>query len=294
MSVSVRSLLRRSIDAFTPNLTLKVGASRFQAPLLLLNGTARAVADHHRYERWFRDLARRLLGLREGAVLDVGANVGQTLLAILEIEPSRRYIGFEPQASCCAGLNRFIEDNNLTNHAVMAVGLGETSGILALGTRSREDVSASLVREYRPAGFHSHYAPVPVCRGDEVLGALDVSDVAMLKIDVEGGELAVMRGFSELLARRLPPVIFELLPNFLPLTRQEIDEETKAWRARMHAEMFSFLVEKGYSIFRIVPGEAGGLARLERLSRLQADARRLDNCIALSPQDVARLLPLVA
>src|SRR5690242_1249624 len=141
MSVSVRSLLRRSIDAFTPNLTLKVGASRFQAPLLLLNGTARAVADHHRYERWFRELARRLLGLRAGAVLDVGANVGQTLLAILEIEPSRRYIGFEPQASCCAGLNRFIEDNKLTNHTVMAVGLGETSGILALGTRSREDVS---------------------------------------------------------------------------------------------------------------------------------------------------------
>ena len=60
---------------------------------------------------------------RPGAVLDVGANLGQTLGSILKVDPSRSYIGFEPQIAACHFVNRFIRDNRLANAIVLPIGL---------------------------------------------------------------------------------------------------------------------------------------------------------------------------
>ena len=49
---------------------------------------------------WKTDLIKRLVLPNDGAFIDVGANVGQTLLDTLNAHPMVQYIGFEPNPSC--------------------------------------------------------------------------------------------------------------------------------------------------------------------------------------------------
>jgi len=51
------------------------------------------------------------LATRQGAFVDVGVNIGQTLLKLLRIDPNRNYLGFEPQIACCFLIDQFIKDN---------------------------------------------------------------------------------------------------------------------------------------------------------------------------------------
>ena len=60
---------------------------------------------------WKTDLIKRLVSPDDGAFIDVGANVGQTLLDILSSHPTAQYIGFEPNPSCVFYLQSLIKLN---------------------------------------------------------------------------------------------------------------------------------------------------------------------------------------
>ena len=56
-------------------------------------------------EAWMTEVIRRLFELKSGAFIDVGVNLGQTLLKVAAADPSRAYVGFEPnrRASIMSG-----------------------------------------------------------------------------------------------------------------------------------------------------------------------------------------------
>ena len=95
---------------------------------------------------------------------------------------------------------------------------------------------------------------VPVVTGDEMLAALGVDDVALIKIDVEGGELEVLRGFHETLEIHRPFVTIEVLPNLLVSTGAPLDAATKQVRADRFAAMFELLAAADYTMALIGPG----------------------------------------
>jgi FkbM family methyltransferase len=126
------------------------------------------------YEQSVDEILRAVFKLKPGAFIDVGANVGQTLIKVLRIDKDRRYIGFEPQTAGCSFIHQFMRTNRLSNHLILPIGLGREEGLASLGLREENDVTASMVEEYRPAGFYSYYQPVPISRGDTVLERLGV------------------------------------------------------------------------------------------------------------------------
>ena len=54
------------------------------------------------------DAFKKILQIKSGSVIDVGANIGQTLNNILLIDAKREYIGFEPQSYAVAIIEIFI------------------------------------------------------------------------------------------------------------------------------------------------------------------------------------------
>ena len=75
------------------NVTLGDKTYRMKAPfinhLALKDGTKLT-------EPWLDAVYQTVLRCREGAFLDIGANIGQTMLKILSLDPSRQYMGFKP------------------------------------------------------------------------------------------------------------------------------------------------------------------------------------------------------
>jgi hypothetical protein len=107
------------------------------------------------------------------------------------------------------------------------------------------DPSATIVEGFREPDRYARAVPVPVFVGDEVLETLGVTEVAVVKIDVEGGELDVMEGLRRTLQRSSPYVFCEVLPVW------DEHSEMGRFRLRRQTQLQALLAESGYAIFRI-------------------------------------------
>jgi FkbM family methyltransferase len=159
---------------------------------------------------WYRRIRRRADPemavieslVRPGSVaLDIGGNFGDYTFALAR--RARAVVTFEPLPECV----RVIRAARLKNVVVRPVALSSTSGSVSLyvplGTDGEEDPGqASLLRPERDY----RVLEVPVKRLDD----LQINDVSVVKIDVEGHEMAVLQGAEETLRRELPIVLVEI------------------------------------------------------------------------------------
>jgi len=147
-----------------------------------------------------------LLALKTNDVFfDIGANVG---FMSIEVATRRRnsveVIAFEPILALARSILRSARINGANNVRVMSTMLGGTTRDGELFIPSHSIHASAIARE------SSAYAiTCPMTTVDELVrdGTLPPPDV--IKIDVEGGELEVFRGASEVIAQHAPTIIFE-------------------------------------------------------------------------------------
>jgi FkbM family methyltransferase len=133
---------------------------------------------------------RRVLGPAD-TVVDVGANVGTlTLAAAALVGPEGRVWSIEAHPRTLRYLCANVAANGFTNVRTVHAAAGESEGFLRL-TDSRLD-------DQNRVSANGHGVLVPVRRLDDLVPE---GPVRLLKIDVEGFELSVLRGARELLDR---------------------------------------------------------------------------------------------
>lgn len=203
------------------------------------------------YEPELAEFFRSTLAERAGAFIDVGANVGQTLLALLSIDRDRTYVGFEPQIEACAEVARLISSNGLPRHQVLPCALGEVNGVLTLHFGYESDVRASFVEEFRPSSTLPRSRQILVRRGDDVLRDLEIDDVALIKIDVEGAELEVLRGLRGTIEAKSPTLTFEVLPDRLVADGSALPLSVIEERRTRYSATAALLAEVDYQVFRL-------------------------------------------
>jgi FkbM family methyltransferase len=195
---------------------------------------------------WRSRLIDRHLTERPGVLIDVGANVGQTLLDYIASSSGAGYIGFEPNPCCADGVTAFIRNNALDDAALVPVGLSDKDHVarlyMRLGTTGA-DTGATLRQDLRPTR-PTETIFVPCFRFDAIEAELlDGRPVSIVKIDVEGAELQTLRGMREYLAAARPPVICEVL-------RRGAAADAKAYAERS-AALMAFLDAVEYELFLI-------------------------------------------
>jgi len=232
---------------------IKVGERQYRLRGFFVNELAarEAILDS---EPWLDTVYRAALMSQKGVFLDVGANIGQTLLKVLALEENRPYIGFEPQVPCCFLVQRFIEDNELHSHGILPVGLSDRDALVKLHTRGEGyDSAATTIENFRPAAFYKSYRYVSVRKGDSVVAELNIPEISTIKIDVEGGELEVIEGLSQTIREHKPFVIFEVLNSFLILTGEKLDQQSVEFRQSRIERMEAALTALGYDIYQVLP-----------------------------------------
>lgn len=137
--------------------------------------------------------------------LDIGADVGEFTIAMLAW--SRSVIAFEPRAAQARDLASMFDAVGAPVR-VEAVALSDKPGVAAMRVveaepgRSTIDTDNALSDVNRDA-VHSIVVPVIL------LDDLHLDDVGLIKIDVEGHELAVLRGATDTLVRNRPVILVE-------------------------------------------------------------------------------------
>jgi FkbM family methyltransferase len=236
------------------------------------------------YEPWLDAVLAAALKCRSGAFLDVGANIGQTLLKLLTLDRARQYVGFEPQVSCCSIIQQFIEDNHLENHTIFPLGLSENSRLVKLHIRDADyDNTATIIEGFRPESFYRSFQHVYVRKGDEVMNELGNPCLSIIKIDAEGAELEVINGLSKTIREQTPFIIFEVLNYYLVVTREALDEQTTRFRQDRIQQLEGILRGLGYDIYNALPGNV--LKKIHTIQPTISADYSITNYIAVPNRD---------
>ena len=164
--------------------------------------------------------------------VDVGVNIGQTLLRLKTVFPEIDYLGFEPNSTCTAYVQRLINVNKFKNCTIQNVALSTDIGILELEKDSDIDPRASVINNLRPDYFSAKESVLAL---DYHRFYLD-KPVSFIKIDVEGAEYDVLQGMEKAIKKYLPVITCEVLDshnaNVLDFTQEratKLCELLKLW-----------------------------------------------------------------
>lgn len=133
-------------------------------------------------------------------VLDIGANIGLVSLRLAKrVGPAGLVHAFEPNPAMAGHLKASLEASRVCNVRVHQLALGEKHGTMPLCIPDGNAGMASLVTD-RVSGVSVDVPVVPL--DDLALGRVD-----FIKMDVEGFEDSVLRGFARNLSTLPPKVI---------------------------------------------------------------------------------------
>jgi FkbM family methyltransferase len=156
----------------------------------------------------------------DATYIDVGTNRGQILAAAVRIAPAGRHVAFEPIPALADELAAAFPQVDCRR--------------MALGARKEIDEFCHFTLLDGWSGLRRHpsigdqqgapeFIDVQVSTLDDEVGKMAPR---VIKIDVEGAELAVLQGGRSLLAAARPIVIFEHVPDAAELYG---DEPAAAW-----------------------------------------------------------------
>jgi FkbM family methyltransferase len=177
--------------------------------------------------RWEPEVWRAISGgLSQGAVFfDVGAHIGyDTLKAAAAVGDTGRVVAFEPNPGTVAQLRSNVEASGARNIIVQAIACTDSDTTLTLfdSTPGGNSGATSLSRENAGPVTRSY-----TVRGrpiDDVVRELRLERLDVLKADVEGAELIVLRGATETLKKFHPKLILEVVPRQLSNMGTSVDE----------------------------------------------------------------------
>lgn len=184
-------------------------------------------------------LLRKLsqLATQDSVVLDVGANVGNWAESWLSCSIESRLYCFEIVPKVFEKLeSRFVSNSRVI---ALPFGLSDTSGKTSISYISESDSGSSL--NVLPWTQEKEEVEVEILKGDDFVRGGSINEIFFLKIDTEGHELNVLKGFKEMLRRqKIVNIQFEYGYTYIP-------------NRVFLADVYQMLSEHGFRIGSIYP-----------------------------------------
>ena len=158
--------------------------------------------------------------LSEGSVFfDVGAHIGYfSMKAAVQVGKTGRVVAFEPNPEIVQLLRDNVAANHFQNVVVEPIACTDHDQMLSLyaapvintGASSLARQNAEISADQGPRPYSVRGRPI-----DDVVRELGLTRVDAMKIDVEGAEVAVLRGAANTLQRFHPKLAVEVVPRQL-------------------------------------------------------------------------------
>jgi FkbM family methyltransferase len=222
-------MLGQYLKHLVVNTPIEGFAHRVQHALTLPRRARNPELSSIHEEPGFIESACRMLLRPESNTVDIGAHLGSQLGRFVDLARFGSHLAFEPVPYKARWLRRKFPRVDVRELALHEV----------------EGRQTFFVNESRPgySGLRPHLAGTDVLREitveqqrlDEVVDPS--SEIDLIKIDVEGAELFVLRGAAKLLTRCRPTLLFESTMSALA-----------TWHLTPDA-MFTFLRDHGYRVY---------------------------------------------
>lgn len=209
----------------------------FDAPDLIVDN----IKAHGGYEAHIVEICHALLSdEKEGIVLDIGSNIGTFCLPLAKNNPNLLFLAYEPQRIIYYQLCGNVFFNSLDNIYPFPFGLSSKDDLMFIEMpdyTGRNNIGAfSLDPEVRKNDGECRFSDRREQVHLKMLDSLQLSNIKLIKIDVEGLEKEViLGGLQTLLNNDYPPIIFEAWTY-------------KPWYQERRKELYNMLEKLGYQI----------------------------------------------
>jgi FkbM family methyltransferase len=208
----------------------------------------------------FTVIARRIAGWNPSVILDVGANVGQSAVAFAKAYPQAMVHSFEPFPASYRKL--LANTRGYDNIMAHQIGLGAEPALVQMSDGAVSTQNRILADAQGDDGIE-----VAIHQGAAVLDRLGLAQVSYLKIDTEGHDLEVLKGFAPAL-NRIDFIQVEAGMNRYNQTHVPF------------AQLCDFMQEHGFLLFyifeQILEFKKGGRPVLRRANPLFINPRLVD------------------
>lgn len=160
----------------------------------------------------------RTLTQAGATVLDIGANIGAHTLPLAQaVGPTGRVVAVEPTEAAFSALSRNIGLNPSLATRIHAVqmALGAPGGALEASYYARWGLTHEEGRHPVLMGTRHDAASARFSTVDALVRETGLSSVGLIKMDVDGREVRVLRGAAHVLGTWRPTVVFEACPYLL-------------------------------------------------------------------------------
>jgi FkbM family methyltransferase len=154
----------------------------------------------------------------EDVVWDIGASYGMYSLFVGKKFPSIKIYAFEPEHKTFKLLNKNIDLNGINNVIPMNFALGDIDGSAILHTSSSANIGTHSLVMRSDYPVSDKGISIEIRKGNSIVATGKVDSPTVVKIDVEGAELNVLKGMKEILSHSKPRLVqIEIHPKILPL-----------------------------------------------------------------------------
>jgi FkbM family methyltransferase len=223
---------------------------------------------HFEKEYW---LLPQLCG-RDANAVDVGGNTGlyayylSRLVKVVHV--------FEPNPICLGQLERVRRKNMVIHDVALSDHRGEAKMRFDPGNEGVGTIEPANRLDNNPGIRKVVERDVKVCTLDD----LNLSNIAFMKIDVEGHEPSVLRGATHLLATEKPVLLIEIERRHNATAYEDVEDLLKAY---------------GYSSWRLAEGRVVPVSR-DQIAQLQvlpmSDGRLYVNNFIFVPPERSEVL----
>ncbi len=159
----------------------------------------KAILDGDLYEPETHDLIDKILHLKRGSIVHAGTFFGDMLPTFARSCPATVY-AFEPVLESYILAKLCVEANSLENVFILNAGLSDRISIAQIDT-------GSTVGNHLGGG--STLSDEGQCVGLVTIDSLDLQDLVVIQLDVEGHELQALHGARDTIERSSPIILIE-------------------------------------------------------------------------------------
>lgn len=144
----------------------------------------------------------------KGAVLDIGSNIGAITIPLANRYSEIEFYCFEPHPIIFEKLNRNIRLNQLENVKAFKNAVSDTEGTLNFFAQTESsNMGLSSLMEVQNNSVNKISVDCIVL--DQFVAKQSIAKVSVVKIDVQGSELLVLKGMTDVLKKHRPILFFE-------------------------------------------------------------------------------------
>lgn len=188
---------------FIEPIDVKVRTKDRGEMILNLEDEAQYTMYYNMYEWSYLPVINSLIE-NSNIVLDIGANIGQ--YALLFAKHSRKIYAFEPSQRMVARLHEQIKLNQLdTKITVIQKALSNVSGWILLTIPSRGNTGQATTILTEGSGLETE--KIEAITLDEFLDSQGITEVDLIKMDIEGGELSALKGMYKVFSLIHKPIV---------------------------------------------------------------------------------------